>query len=192
LKSIPNTETVIIEAGTPLIKKYGLRIIRDIRKVARETFVVADLKTLDAGRLEARLAYEESADGAVVSGLAPKDTIETFLQEAGSLGMWGIVDMLAVNSPLKVLMSTDTKPGIVVLHRGIDEEHRRRTDLAMIKTLKRNCSGLLVAVAGGVDPVIGKRALENRADILVVGRYVTGSADPRKAIFEFLSLTRER
>jgi bifunctional enzyme Fae/Hps len=62
---------VIIEAGTPLIKKFGLSVIGEIRKLRPNAFIIADMKILDTGNLEARMAADATADAVVVSGLAP-------------------------------------------------------------------------------------------------------------------------
>ena len=43
------------EAGTPLIKSEGLDSVRTLRKEFPET-IVADMKTMDAGRLEMETA----------------------------------------------------------------------------------------------------------------------------------------
>jgi bifunctional enzyme Fae/Hps len=55
ISQIPNSDHVIIEAGTPLIKRYGTDVISRIRRVRPDAFIVADLKTLDTGNLEARM-----------------------------------------------------------------------------------------------------------------------------------------
>jgi bifunctional enzyme Fae/Hps len=191
LRQIPISDRIIVEAGTALIKKYGVKIIRLIRRELGDVFVVADLKTQDVGRIEAHLAYEETADGAVVSGTAPRHTIEEFLRESNNLQMWGIVDMLNVYDPLKVLGSLCVLPDIIVLHRGIDEEQQKTLSLPLINKIKKKFGAhLLVAVAGGVNLESAREALSAGADILIVGRYITASKEPRKAINEFLSLIR--
>ena len=47
----------------------------------------------------------------------------------------------------------------------------------------------LIAVAGGIVPETAKEALEQGADILIVGRYVTQSKDIERAVRDFLELT---
>ena len=82
LKEVPQNDHVIIEAGTPLIKKFGLSVIGEIRKLRPNAFIIADLKILDTGNLEARMAADATADAVVVSGLAPTSTIEKAVAEA--------------------------------------------------------------------------------------------------------------
>ncbi|HEQ78191.1 MAG TPA: bifunctional 5,6,7,8-tetrahydromethanopterin hydro-lyase/3-hexulose-6-phosphate synthase, partial [Euryarchaeota archaeon] len=70
IKNIPKNDRIILEAGTPLLKRYGTKVISELREVAKDSLFVADLKTLDVGKIEVDLAYDETADAVVVSGLA--------------------------------------------------------------------------------------------------------------------------
>ena len=58
----------IVEAGTPLIKMYGLPVVGALKAACPRAEVVADLKTADVGALEASLAREFGADWATVLG----------------------------------------------------------------------------------------------------------------------------
>jgi 3-hexulose-6-phosphate synthase len=60
----------IIEAGTPLIKQEGLRIISILKECFPEKLILADMKTMDAGGLEAKLAYDAGADLVTVLAVA--------------------------------------------------------------------------------------------------------------------------
>jgi bifunctional enzyme Fae/Hps len=53
IAQIPGSDRIIIEVGTPLIKRYGTRVINELRQTAKDAFMVADLKTLDVGKVEA-------------------------------------------------------------------------------------------------------------------------------------------
>jgi len=74
LVEIPGSDRIILEVGTPLIKTYGTRVINDLRQVAKDAFMVADLKTLDVGKVEVDIAYDETADAVVAAGLGPAET----------------------------------------------------------------------------------------------------------------------
>jgi len=74
LVEIPGSDRIILEVGTPLIKRYGTRVINDLRQVAKDAFMVADLKTLDVGKVEVDIAYDETADAVVAAGLGPAET----------------------------------------------------------------------------------------------------------------------
>jgi bifunctional enzyme Fae/Hps len=186
LKELPENDHLIIEAGTPLIKKFGLGVISELRKLRPNAFIIADLKILDTGNLEARMAADASSDAVVISGLAPSSTMEKAIAEARKVGIYSIVDMLNVQNPAKVIEKLKVKPDIVELHRAIDTEDTAHAwgDIAAIK--KAAGGKLLVATAGGIRVNVVKDALKAGADILVVGRAITASKDIKHAADEFL------
>jgi bifunctional enzyme Fae/Hps len=189
LAQAPKNDHIIIEAGTPLIKRYGLEVISKIRAIKRDAFIVADLKTLDTGNLEARMAADATADAVVCSGLAPLETIEKFCEEAHKVGIYSIIDMLNVDNPAKVVESLKHKPDIVELHRGIDTEGQKAEHAwGNIAGIKKAAGGkkLLVAVAGGVKVENVETAMKGGADILVVGRAITNAKDIEGATRAFL------
>ncbi|MCK4482810.1 bifunctional 5,6,7,8-tetrahydromethanopterin hydro-lyase/3-hexulose-6-phosphate synthase, partial [Candidatus Bathyarchaeota archaeon] len=193
IASLPRSDRIILELGTPLIKRYGTKVISELREIAKDVFFVADLKTLDVGKVEADLAYEETADAVVAAGLAPIETLNAFIHEAKRLGIYAVVDMLNVEDPVKKLRMLKDFPDIIVLHRGIDQETGRTLGLELIQGLRQTFKEkrFLIAVAGGIVPETAKEALAKGADILVVGRYVTQSKDIERAVRELLKLTPE-
>ncbi|HYA61267.1 MAG TPA: bifunctional 5,6,7,8-tetrahydromethanopterin hydro-lyase/3-hexulose-6-phosphate synthase [Candidatus Acidoferrum sp.] len=183
MDKLPINDHLVLEAGTPLIKRYGLGVIREMRKVRPSSFIVADLKILDTGNLEARMAADETSDAVVVSGLASTATIDKAIEEANKTGIYVIIDMLNVDKPEVVLKSLKNKPDIVELHRAIDVEHTSHA-WGNITNIKKYCK--LVAVAGGIrEDNIGE-ALAAGADILVVGRAITAAKDVEGAARIFL------
>jgi len=186
LKDLPQNDHLIIEAGTPLIKKFGLSVISEIRKLRPNAFIIADMKILDTGNLEARMAADASSDAVVVSGLAPASTMEKAIAEARKVGIYSVVDMLNVQNPAKVIEKLKVKPDIVELHRAIDTEDTAHA-WGYISAIKKAAGGkLLVATAGGVRVNVVKDALKAGADILVVGRAITASKDIKHAADEFI------
>ncbi len=57
---------VWIEAGTPLLKSEGLEAIRALRREFPKAYLIADTKTLDAGRTEFEAAAKAGANCATV------------------------------------------------------------------------------------------------------------------------------
>ncbi len=190
---LPESDRIILEVGTPLLKKYGVNVIRDLRKVARDMFIVADLKTLDVGKVEVDLAFEETADAVVVAGLAAPETIDKFIHEAKRLGIYAVMDLMNVEDPVEKLQSLKQLPDIVILHRAIDVEKTGKTRWDVIKDMREifQDKKFLVAVAGGITPETAPEALTNGADIIIVGRYITQSKDVERAVREFLKSTRD-
>lgn len=187
LREVPHSDHVIFEAGTPLIKRYGLSIIEKMRTVRRDAFIMADLKTLDTGNLEARMAADAAADGVVISGLAPLSTIESAISEAKKTGIYSCIDMLNVKEPASLLERLSIKPDIVELHRAIDLEGTEGHAWEKMPEVKEASPTSLIAVAGGIRVHNMQQALDAGADILVVGRAITKSKDIRNTTEMFLS-----
>ena len=189
LTEVPMNDHIIIEAGTPLIKRFGLNVIGEMRKFRPDAFIVADLKTLDTGNLEARIAANASADAVVVSGLAPVATIEKFIKENRKTGVYSVIDMLNVENPVKLikeLKDLGALPEVVEMHRAIDAENTEY-NWGDIKEIKKVAgSKLLVATAGGIRQQVVKEALKSGADIIVVGRAITASKNIKNAAEQFM------
>jgi len=191
---IPLSDRVILEVGTPLLKKYGTRAIHDLRDSAKDMFMIADLKTLDVGKVEVDLAFEETADAVVASGLAASEVLDGFIYETKRLGIYAFVDMMEVADPVQKLRSLKQLPDVVILHRAIDVEkagvHHR---MELIRELKKIFAQekFLVAIAGGITPETALEALTSGADIVIAGRYITQSKDVKRAVRDFLECTPE-
>jgi bifunctional enzyme Fae/Hps len=189
LSALPDSDHLLIEVGTPLVKMLGIQVVREIRAIRPGAFVILDLKTLDTGNLEVRLAADSTADAVVISGLAPKKTLELSINEARKTGIYSIIDMLNVSDPLAVLKELSVLPDVVELHRAIDNENSSHSwqNIAEIKTLAKPGRKLLVAVAGGIRVDTVSQALDAGADVIVVGRAITRSKDIRDIAEQFLA-----
>jgi len=188
IRGLPRKDAVIIEAGTPLIKRYGVEVCQKIHQLRPESIVIADLKTLDTGNLEARMAGDATADVVSFSALAPLKTQERFIDECHKIGILALMDTINVNDPVKVIKKLNSKPDIIELHRAIDQELTDAThQWGNIGDIKKACGkDALVAVAGGIKIPKVKDALSAGADILVVGRSITCSKDVNGSARAFL------
>ena len=190
LSQLPDSDHLLIEVGTPLVKKFGAQVVKEIRNVRPSSFVVLDLKTLDTGNLEVRLAADATADAVVISGLAPAKTIELAIRESRKTGIYSIIDMLNVSDPLSVLRSLSALPDVVEMHRAIDleaEKHNWEVIADIKKMAVDTDRKILVAVAGGIRVDTVAEALKSGADIIVTGRAITASKDVKDAAEQFLA-----
>lgn len=204
VKALPKSDRIILEIGTPFLKKYGVESIKKIREIAPDKFLVADLKTLDVGKLEVDFAFDATADAVVASGLAAPASIDKFLLEAKRLGIHGIVDTMELDNPVAKLKKLKQIPDVVILHRAIDVENvdagtndaqrQKWQNIPKIKEYYKDqklASGrdrVLVAVAGGIDDNTAKFALEMGADILIVGRFIASAKDIKNAMRRILNV----
>uniref|UniRef100_A0A7C3YHS3 Bifunctional enzyme Fae/Hps n=1 Tax=Geoglobus ahangari TaxID=113653 RepID=A0A7C3YHS3_9EURY len=187
IRQIPESDHIIFEVGTPLAKRYGAEVILELRKERPDAFYVLDLKTLDTGNLEARMAADATANAVVISGLAPLNTIKKAIEEVKKLGIYSVVDMLNVEDPVKRLdkiVETGILPDVVELHRAIDSE-TEEPPWKFAKEIKEKYN-VLVAVAGGIRPENVEEVIREGADILIVGRAITKARDIEGATRKFL------
>jgi len=180
LPSIARSERILIEAGTPFIKREGLNGIRTIRRLWRG-HLVADLKTSDGALGEVDMVRSAGATAATVLGSSPTEALDLFVAHCAELQMASMIDMLGVADPLKVLMRLKQPPDVVVLHRGRDEESTRGK-VIQYRHVNRVHSkfDVLISAAGGVDIKEARSAIFNGANIVVVNLVRPG--DPWEGI----------
>ena len=198
LNDLPDKERVLIEAGTPLVKKFGVGVVEDIRALRPSAFIIADLKTLDVGRVEIKMAADATADAVAISGLGTIESIKKAIHETQKQGIYAILDMMNVSDFEDKLsqLPDDLKPDIVLLHRNVHletykaekgEDVSEMTEWGNIKKIKEILGGGLIAVAGGITPDNVEEAIDKGADVIIAGRYIIGSRDVRRSAQDFLA-----
>jgi|TARA_B100002003_G_C14157145_1_gene557411 bifunctional enzyme Fae/Hps len=179
LKSLPRKDAIIIKVTAPLIKRYGVEICQKIHQIRPESIIISDMKTLDTGNLEARMAGDATADVITFSGRAPIKTQERFMDECKKVGALALMDTTNLSNPLKALKKLNTKPEIVEL-RWIPNK-------AEVTEIKKVC-GIKTLIAVDTDIEIDKikGALTSGVDILFVGKSITGSEDIQRKTMDYL------
>src|SRR5205809_7153756 len=84
-----------LEAGTPLILAEGLHGVRALRREFPEAPIVADLKTMDGGYLEAEMMARAGASVVVVRGRAQPSTVIAVVRAAQGCNLKVMGDNLA-------------------------------------------------------------------------------------------------
>ncbi|MEM1690594.1 MAG: orotidine 5'-phosphate decarboxylase / HUMPS family protein [Thermofilaceae archaeon] len=185
-------ELILLEAGTPLIKAFGMAAIRRLAEAFSDIPVVADMKIADVGDLEAELAISSGARYVTVLAQASDETIASAVEAAHRLGGKVIVDLMAVlRDPISRTVEL-LRRGVdaVCYHVPIDVQRARGIgaggSIGMVKVLK-TIGVREVGVAGGITPENARALAEAGADVLVVGRYVYSSQDPGQAAQSILA-----
>jgi bifunctional enzyme Fae/Hps len=180
MPSIARSERIIIEAGTPFIKREGLAGIRAIRSLWRG-HLAADLKTVDGALGEVDMVRSVGATAATAMGSSPVEALDHFVTRCAELGMDSMIDMLGVADPLQVLLHLKLPPDVVILHRGRDEESTRGKVIQYRHVNRvRSKYDVLISAAGGVDIKEARSAIFNGASIVVVNLVQPG--DPWQGI----------
>lgn len=165
---------ILVEAGTPFIKREGMRGIQAIRKLWPGR-IVADLKVVDGAVGEVALAAQAGANAATAMGEAPVETLDLFIEACARMRLISMVDMLGVSDPLQALRPLRKPPDVVVLHRGRDEESSRDKIIQYRHVNRiRSKYDVLISAAGGVDLGEARSAIFNGANIVVVNLVAPG------------------
>lgn len=214
ISQLPLDQRIILEAGTPLIKKYGARGIEMIRgwwtrkiftqaslglnpknpskmlsKPAIEPYIVADMKCQDRGLTEVEISRNAGANAITVNGNAPIETINALIEASEKARLDSMIDMMNVVQPIKTLRALKKLPSVVILHRGVDEESFNR-DIPIpynqINKLRASYN-VLIAIAGGDTMRDVQRAIFNDANIVVVWKeFYQSSETTAKLAQDFL------
>lgn len=111
-----------LEAGTPLLLAEGLHGVRKLREAFPNVPIVADLKTMDGGYLEAEMMAKAGATHVVVMARAHEETIKCVVKAGQDFGIQvmgdnlGCPDMVAGAKRLE-----DLGCDFIVHHIGYDE-----------------------------------------------------------------------
>lgn len=172
----------ILELGTPLIKSEGIGAIKAIKAAHPDKLVFADLKTADAGELEAELAFAAGADLVTVMGAADDDTVRGAVAAGRKYGKDVVADMITVVDNRVARIREVSKLGVsfVEIHAGLDEQARPGyTIQALIDDGQE--AGVPFSIAGGItiDTIASVRAAG--ATVAVAGGAIRSAADPAAA-----------
>ena len=144
---------------------------------------------MDRGETEVSLAKEAGASAVIALGMAPVETIDIFIESCRKNSLDSMVDMMNVDWPIKILRKLKKMPDVVVLHRGVDEEHfNRNKPIPYIQINKVRASyHTMIAIAGGDTIREVQRAIFNDADIVIVWReFYKATDETAKIAKEFL------
>lgn len=172
----------ILELGTPLIKSEGVSAIGAIKAAHPDKLVFADLKTADAGELEADLAFAVGADLVTVMGTADDDTVRGAVAAGRKAGKSVVADMITVVEGRVKRIREVSALGVtfVEIHAGLDEQARPGYSIKSLLADGRE-AGVPFSIAGGVSVDTVASVQEAGAEVAVVGGAIYGAADPAAA-----------
>ena len=176
-----------LEAGTPLILAEGLHGVRKLREAFPTIPIVADLKTMDGGYLEAEMMAKAGATHVVVMARAHAETIKVVVQAGKDYGVkvmgdnLGCPDMVAGAKWLE-----DLGCDYIIHHIGYDERRGIAAQgLKMPSPMDQlrevvNAVKVPVQAVGGLTLEQAIRCPEYGAPMVVLGAPLTIDADSFK------------
>ena len=176
-----------LEAGTPLNSPEGMHGVRAPRAEFPGVPIVADLKTMDGGWLEAQMMAEAGATHVVVMERAHPETIKVVVKAGKDFGVkvmgdnLGAEDMVASARRLE-----DLGCDFVIHHIGYDERRgivagggRGPSPLDQLREVVAAVS-IPVQAVGGLSLEQAVRTPEYGAPLVVLGAPLTIDADAFK------------
>jgi len=113
-----------LEAGTPLILAEGLHGVRALRREFPDHPIVADLKTMDGGYLEAEMMAKAGATHVVVMARARAETIKCVVKAGRDFGAKVMGDnMVCEDKAAASKWMEDLGVDYIVHHTGFDERN---------------------------------------------------------------------
>lgn len=171
----------IIELGTPLIKNMGSSVITAMKAAHPDKLVFADLKTADAGELEADIAFKAGADLVTVLGVSGNATIIGAVKAAKAHGKGVVVD--TIGHPDRVKRAREViEFGVdfVELHAGLDEQWAEGYSIQVLID-EASSAGVPVSIAGGVNINNIEAVIKAGAQVAVAGAAIYAAEDPAAA-----------
>jgi 3-hexulose-6-phosphate synthase len=173
-----------LEAGTPLIIAEGMHGVRALRERFPDVPIVADLKTMDGGYLEAEVMAKAGATHVVVMARAHAETIHCVVKAGRDFGVKVMGDNLGCEDMVAgARLLEDLGCDFVIHHIGYDERRgiaargeRAPNPLDQLREVVAAVSVPVQAV-GGLTLEQAVRTPEYGAPLVVLGAPLTIDAD---------------
>jgi 3-hexulose-6-phosphate synthase len=174
----------VIEVGTLLLWREGIETLRELKRRFPDMSLLVDSKIADAGGDAAAFFFDAGADAVTVLGSATATTVEATVAEGRTRNRRvvgdtiGWVDAVETARFLKqcgvdeicVNASTDRPP---------DPE-----SYAELSSVREAVPDISLSVSGRINTDVIPTIVRYQPETLIVGRAVTQSVSPRKAVEE--------
>jgi 3-hexulose-6-phosphate synthase/6-phospho-3-hexuloisomerase len=169
-----------LEDGTPLILAEGLHGVRKLRQAFPGVPIVADLKTMDGGYLEAEMMAKAGATHVVVMARAHEETIKCVVNAGGDFGVKVMGDNLGCEDMVEAAKwLEDLGCDYVIHHIGYDERRgiaakgwRMPSPLDQLREVVRAVK-IPVQAVGGLTLEQAIKCPEYGAPLVVLGAPLT-------------------
>jgi 3-hexulose-6-phosphate synthase/6-phospho-3-hexuloisomerase len=175
-----------LEVGTPLILGEGLRAVQALNLSFPDHPIVADLKTMDAGYLEAEMMYKSGASFVVVMGQAHDHTMQEAVRAGRDYGGYVMGDVMLCRDKVEMAKRMEAVGiDVIIVHTGLDERHSEigKSPLDDLRRIRQAVQLPLQAVGGlsieqaAECPALGARLVVIGAPLAIADHELQPGAD---------------
>lgn len=175
----------ILEVGTPLALKYGVKAISLLKQTYPAKEVLADYKIIDGGQYEASMAFEAGADIVTVLGVASDLTIAGTIIAARDYRRKVMVDLIGIMNIWERIPSIEILGvDFICIHTALDVQNSTENPIAQFISVKQIVKTTRLAIAGGLNIRNIGDIVPYKPDIVIVGAGITAELDRAKAASE--------
>ena len=172
-----------LEAGTPLLLAEGLRAVEALHRRFPDHPIVADLKTMDGGYLEAEMMARVGASFVVVMGRAHEATVRRVVDAARDYGIRVMGDNLGAEDRVANAKWLESLGVDYVIHHIGYDERRLVQGLSPMDELDEVVEAVSVPVqaVGGLSITQAIECPAHGAPLVVLGAPLVIDADDFRA-----------
>jgi 3-hexulose-6-phosphate synthase len=172
----------IVEVGTPLALKCGVKAISFIKEKFPGKELLADFKIMDGGNYEASIAFDAGADIVTVLGVSRDATIAGAISAARKYQGKIMVDLIGVVEIEKRIPLIE-KLGVdyLCVHTAMDAQNGVNNPIVQFILARKIVTTTKLAIAGGLNIRNIGAVVSYKPDIVIVGAGITSEPDRAKA-----------
>ncbi len=182
----------IVEIGTPVINREGLKAVAEVKAAFPHLEVLADVKIMDAAGYEVAQASTAGADIITILAQAEDSSIKGAVEEAKKLGKQILVDMIAVKD-IKTRAAELDMLGVdyICVHTGYDLQAEGKDSFEDLRTIKSVVKNAKTAIAGGIKLETLPEVIKAQPDLIIVGGGITSKDDKKAEAIKIQKLIKE-
>jgi len=155
-----------------------MKPVKKFSKRYKELEILADTKIMDAGELEAEIAFKAGADIVTVLGVTHDETVQGALKAAKKYGGKIMIDMIGVNNiEERAKELEDMGVDYICVHTAFDIQSTGHNPLEELKRVNKVITKSKTAVAGGVKLETVDEIVSEGVDVVVVGGAISNASD---------------
>lgn len=182
----------IVEVGDPLIKRYGMEAVQQIRKIRPKFPLVVEMASSDWAEEQVSFAAEAGADIVLLMGLSNETRIERAVYSARKKEV-GLILALPLKQDIAKWCRTAEELGVdgIAIIRSIDSSAKPSDSLSRVRAARKE-TNIPIAVSGGSTPTQIESGLNDDWNIVIVGRAIVDAPDPKETMQRILEILDKR